>query len=40
MIHFNCIFVHYTPPRPLHEINAELGGVEQGIQGLLWEVTG
>ena len=29
----------YQPPRPLHEIDAELAGVEQRILALLREVT-
>lgn len=36
---FNRVFFQYPPPRPLHEIDAELAEVEQKILGLLWEVT-
>jgi type I restriction enzyme M protein len=36
---FNHIFFQYQPPRPLHEIDAELAGVEQRILALSWEVT-
>ncbi len=38
-INFNREFFRYTPPRPLHEIDAELAGVEQRILALLQEVT-
>ena len=38
-INFNRVFFQYQPPRPLHEIDAELTGVEQRILGLLREVT-
>lgn len=38
-INFNRVFFQYQPPRPLHEIDAELAGVEQRILGLLREVT-
>lgn len=38
-IHCNCVFFQYQPPRPLHEIDAELAGVEQRILELLREVT-
>lgn len=38
-INFNRVFFHYQPPRPLHEIDAELAGVEQRILELLGEVT-
>ncbi len=38
-INFNRVFFQYHPPRPLHEIDAELAGVEQRILELLWEVT-
>ena len=38
-INFNRVFFRYQPPRPLHEIDAELAGVEQRIFELLREVT-
>ena len=38
-INFNRVFFQYHPPRPLHEIDAELDGVEQRILELLREVT-
>jgi type I restriction enzyme M protein len=38
-INFNRVFFQYQPPRPLHEIDAELAGVEQRILELLREVT-
>ncbi|MEZ5563715.1 MAG: class I SAM-dependent DNA methyltransferase [Gammaproteobacteria bacterium] len=38
-INFNRVFFRYQPPRPLHEIDAELAGVEQRILELLREVT-
>lgn len=38
-INFNREFFQYQPPRPLHEIDAELAGVEQRILALLREVT-
>jgi type I restriction enzyme M protein len=38
-INFNRVFFQYQPPRPLHEIDAELAGVEQRILDLLREVT-
>jgi len=38
-INFNREFFRYTPPRPLHEIDAELAGVEKRILALLQEVT-
>ena len=38
-INFNRVFFQYQPPRPLHEIDAELAGVEQQILELLREVT-
>jgi type I restriction enzyme M protein len=38
-INFNREFFRYTPPRPLHEIDAELAGVEQRILASLQEVT-
>ena len=38
-INFNRVFFQYQPPRPLHEINAELEAVEKRIMGLLREVT-
>jgi len=36
---FNREFFEYQPPRPLHEIDAELEAVEKRIMGLLREVT-
>ena len=38
-INFNRVFFRYQPPRPLHEIDAELAGVEQRILELLRGVT-
>ncbi|MEZ0332122.1 MAG: N-6 DNA methylase [Methylophilaceae bacterium] len=38
-INFNRVFFQYQPPRPLHEIDAELADVEQRILDLLREVT-
>ncbi|WCE94275.1 type I restriction-modification system subunit M [Acidithiobacillus ferriphilus] len=38
-INFNRVFFQYQPPRPLHEIDAELEAVEKRIMGLLREVT-
>lgn len=38
-INFNRVFFQYQPPRPLHEIDAELAGVEKRIMLLLQEVT-
>ena len=38
-INFNRVFFQYQPPRPLHEIDAELACVEQRILELLREVT-
>lgn len=38
-INFNRVFFQYQSPRPLHEIDAELAGVEQRILALLREVT-
>lgn len=38
-INFNRVFFQYQPPRPLHEIDEELAGVEQRILELLREVT-
>jgi hypothetical protein len=38
-INFNRVFFQYQPPRPLHEIDAELADVEQRILELLREVT-
>ncbi|MGE4073243.1 MAG: N-6 DNA methylase [Lysobacterales bacterium] len=38
-INFNRVFFQYQPPRPLHEIDAELAAVEQRILELLREVT-
>ncbi|MCB1914099.1 MAG: SAM-dependent DNA methyltransferase [Rhodocyclaceae bacterium] len=38
-INFNRVFFQYQPPRPLHEIDTELAGVEQRILELLREVT-
>ena len=36
---FNRVFFQYQPPRPLHEIDAELAEVEKRIMVLLREVT-
>lgn len=38
-VNFNRMFFQYQSPRPLHEIDAELAGVEQRILELLREVT-
>ncbi|WP_278481593.1 type I restriction-modification system subunit M [Achromobacter insolitus] len=38
-INFNRVFFQYQPPRPLHEIDAELAEVEKRILNLLGEVT-
>ena len=38
-INFNRVFFQYQPPRALHEIDAELAGVEQRILELLREVS-
>ncbi|WP_213380267.1 hypothetical protein [Allochromatium tepidum] len=38
-INFNRVFFQYQPPRPLHEIDAELAEVEKRIMALLREVT-
>ncbi len=38
-INFNRVFFQYQPPRALHEIDAELAGVEHRILELLREVT-
>jgi type I restriction enzyme M protein len=38
-INFNRVFFQYQPPRPLHEIDAELAEVERRIMELLREVT-
>lgn len=38
-INFNRVFFQYQPPRPLHEIDAELAEVEKRILELLREVT-
>ena len=38
-INFNREFFQYQPPRPLHEIDAELAQVEKRIMALLHEVT-
>ncbi len=38
-INFNRVFFQYQPPRALHEIDAELAGVELRILDLLREVT-
>ena len=38
-INFNRVFFEYKPPRPLHEIDAELAEVEKRILELLREVT-
>jgi type I restriction enzyme M protein len=39
-INFNRYFYHYTPPRPLEEIESEIRGIEQDILRMLAEVTG
>jgi type I restriction enzyme M protein len=39
-IPFNRHFYKYTPPRPLEEIKAEMGQVQQNILKLLAEVAG
>ena len=38
-INFNRYFYKYVPPRPLHEIDAELKASEARIQALLQEVA-
>lgn len=38
-VSFNRVFLPYQPPRTLHEIDAELAGVEQHFLELLREVT-
>lgn len=38
-INVNRVFFQYQPPRPLHEIDAELAEVEKRILDLLREVT-
>jgi len=38
-INFNRYFYHYTPPRPLEEIDADLKKAEEEIMRLLKEVT-
>ncbi len=38
-INFNRVFFQYQTPRPLHEIDEELAGVEQRILELLRQVT-
>lgn len=38
-INFNRVFFQYQPPRPLHEIDAELADVEKRVLELLREVT-
>ncbi len=38
-INFNRVFFQYQPPRPLHEIDADLAVVEKRILELLGEVT-
>ncbi|WFF41997.1 SAM-dependent DNA methyltransferase [Salinicola endophyticus] len=38
-INFNRVFFQYQPPRPLHEIDTELAGVEQRILELMRKVT-
>lgn len=38
-INFNRVFFQYQPPRPLHDIDAELAAVEQNILSLVREVT-
>ena len=39
-INFNRYFYHYTPPRPLEEIEADIRGIESDIMRMLAEVTG
>jgi type I restriction enzyme M protein len=38
-INFNRYFYRYVPPRPLHEIDADLKASEARIQALLGEVA-
>jgi len=38
-INFNRYFYKYVPPRPLHEIDADLKASEARIQALLQEVA-
>ena len=39
-INFNRYFYRYTPPRPLEEIEADIGAIETDIMRMLSEVTG
>jgi type I restriction enzyme M protein len=39
-INFNRYFYTYTPPRPLAEIEADMGTIEQEIMAMLREVAG
>jgi type I restriction enzyme M protein len=39
-INFNRYFYHYTPPRPLEAIEADIRGLETEIMQMLGEVTG
>ena len=39
-INFNRYFYHYTPPRPLEEIEADIRAIEQDVLRTLSEVTG
>jgi len=39
-INFNRYFYHYTPPRPLEEIEADIRAIEKDIVRMLAEVTG
>ena len=39
-INFNRYFYHYTPPRPLEEIESDIRGIESDIMRMLAEVTG
>ena len=39
-INFNRYFYHFTPPRPLEEIEADIRAIEQDIMRMLAEVTG
>lgn len=38
-INVSRVYFQYQPPRPLHEIDAELAGVKNRILALLREVT-
>jgi type I restriction enzyme M protein len=39
-VNFNRYFYHYTPPRPLEEIDANIRNIENDIVRMLAEVTG